>query len=184
MTTLILLIIMGVIFATYITAIVINYGVQPSVSESYYRLPDKWKPLFTFATWGYAAPATVIGLQLTGSPLFFLAGLAIMFVGASPAFRASKAKQIAYEKAAGKEYRSLEPLVHFIGATVGITAAMVAVWVTLSLWWLVVLFLVASAATGLYTVKTADDMSDMGNLYWWIEIYAFVVLWVAFLIRA
>lgn len=79
-------IILGILiltFISYIWHIVKNYGILPSISESYYRLSDKQKKLFTFFCWGFAFPTIIIG----NSFFLFLAGAGIAFVGAAAAFK-------------------------------------------------------------------------------------------------
>jgi len=74
---------MVTIFLSYVSFIWLKYGIQKSISESYYVLPDKLKPLFTLFCWGFAFPAIILGVEIT--PLMFFAGAGICFVGAAAA---------------------------------------------------------------------------------------------------
>lgn len=78
------LLISVLVFASYITYVLCKYGIQKSISDSYYRLTqaDKWA--FTIATWGYSLPLIIAG---DGNPWLFLAGGLVCFVGAAPDFK-------------------------------------------------------------------------------------------------
>lgn len=138
------------VFFGYIAAITLFYGVQTSVSESYYRLPRNLQMSFTIVTWGYALPAAIIGLDISGSGLVFLAGAGICFVGAAPAFHKI----------------GMERTVHTIGAITGI-GAMLLFLIAMGWWVLVVLF---AALCGLFY------LIDKKNIVWWAEISAMLVL--------
>lgn len=157
MTT--LFIIMLSFFFGYVGFIAIRYGVQSSVSESYYRLPRNLQWLFTIATWGYALPAIVIGLELTGNGLVFLAGAGIAFVGASPAFHSL----------------GLEKTVHMVGAIVGITAMQIFLCVV-GFWWITLAFGIVSGL--LFVWKRTYS-----HYIWWVEIAAFVSIALFYAIK-
>ena len=55
------LLISVLVFASYLTYVLCKYGIQKSISDSYYRLTqaDKWA--FTIATWGYSLPLIIAG---------------------------------------------------------------------------------------------------------------------------
>ena len=71
------------IFVGYVSWIWARYGVLPSISHSYYSLPDNLKFIFTLWSWGYALPAMIVA----STPLMFFAGAGICFVGAAAAYR-------------------------------------------------------------------------------------------------
>lgn len=154
-----LFLIMLAFFFGYVGFIAIRYGVQSSVSESYYRLPRNLQWLFTIATWGYALPALVIGLDLTGNGLVFLAGAGIGFVGASPAFKGIE----------------MEHTVHMVGAIVGITAMQIFLCVV-GFWWITLGFAVVSGLLFIWE-KTSK------HFIWWVEIAAFVSIALYYLIK-
>lgn len=142
------LFIMLICFFGYTGFIAIKYGVQTSVSESYYRLQRNLQWLFTIATWGYALPAMFIGLEITGNGLVFLAGSGIAFVGAAPSFHKL----------------GMERTVHTVGAIVGITA-MLAFLFVVGAWYYPILFGVLSLIAFFF---------DKKNLVWWVETAAFI----------
>lgn len=90
----VLLLISFVIFATYWLFIYWKYGLQESISESFYAIKRRnpyqpWKQgFFTLALWGFSFPIIVVGVEI--HPLFFLAGALICLVGAAPAFKSTK----------------------------------------------------------------------------------------------
>ena len=157
MTT--LFIIMLSFFFGYCGFIYFLYGVQSSVSESYYRLPRNLQWLFTIATWGYALPAMIIGLQLTDNGLVFLAGAGIAFVGASPAFHSL----------------GLEKTVHIVGAIIGITAMQVFLCVV-GFWCITLSFAVVSGL--LFVWKRTFQ-----HYIWWVEIAAFISIALFYAIK-
>lgn len=151
-----LLLLMLASFFGYTLFISFKYGIQTSVSESYYRLPRNLQWLFTIATWAYAIPAIIIGLELTDNGLVFLSGTAICFVGASPAFKSM----------------GLEADVHLIGAVVGIIAMQLFLLV-IGLWWITVAFIIITTITALTRTK---------NITWWVEVWAFISIAIAYVI--
>ena len=53
------------VFISYVSFIWIKYGILPSISDSWYHLPENLKVLFTLFCWGFALPAAIIGLTLS-----------------------------------------------------------------------------------------------------------------------
>ena len=157
-----LYIIMLVIFTSYVSFISAKYGIQTSISESYYVLPRNLQWLFTMVTWGYAFPAIIIGVPFSG--LAFLAGAGICFVGASPAFRGKDGNN-----------HTMERTVHMVGAIIGVTAAQVLISFVLGYWWITLGFIIFSALTFLIPKMKV-------NITWWIEIYAFIGIALAYLL--
>ena len=151
---------MNIVFYSYVIGITYKYGVQTSISESYYKLPRNLQWLFTIATWSYAIPAIIIGVPYSG--LAFLAGAGIMFVGASPAFHDD-----------GPSGTNQEHLVHMIGAIIGITAAQVFICFILGQWWNTLSFVGLSGLT--FLIPSMNK-----NVTWWVEIYAFISMTIAY----
>ena len=87
------------IFTLYIIGVMWFYGVLPSISDSYYHLPQGYKLIFSFALIGFALPLIIY----TNKLLIFIAGGAIMFVAVTPDFHS-------------------EGVLHFICAIVGIVS--------------------------------------------------------------
>lgn len=157
MTT--LFIAMIILFYGYTGYIVFKYGTQKSVSESYYRLPVKRRFVFTAVTVLYAVLAMIIGLELTGSGLVYLAGLAIAFVGAAPAFKDDK----------------LQKTVHMVGAVVGITAMHVFL-ITQGAWVITLCFAIASAVAFINRYMN-------NHFVWHVECYAFISIAVFYAVK-
>lgn len=145
-----LFILMNVVFFSYISYVALKYGIQKSISDSYYRLSDSMLWLFTVATWGYAIPAIIIGVGF--SPLAFLAGAAICFVGAAPMFKNSK----------------MESQVHTISAVIGIIA--IQAFISLVLNPYITFMFIGLSMLALWIPYLKQ------NKLWWIEIFAFLSL--------
>jgi hypothetical protein len=69
-------------FFVYVGFVWAKYGVQKSISDSYYCLPKNWRIVFTFFCWGFAVPILFISLK----PLLFAGVFGIVMVGATPNF--------------------------------------------------------------------------------------------------
>jgi hypothetical protein len=87
------------IFGVYNGTILIKYGFLPSMSASFYKHNNKI--LFAFFIWFTCIPLMII----SSTPLMFLSGAVLCFVGASPDFE--------------KDDHSLEDEVHSTTAIVG-----------------------------------------------------------------
>lgn len=148
---------MLLLFYGYVITVSLIYGLQPSVSETVYRLPKSLRWIFTLVTWGYAFCAMYIGLELTGNGLVFLSGAGIMFVGAAPLF---------HKEEDGRGRSTLEGIVHMVGAIVGITA-MGAFLITQEAWYLPVAGIILTAISYLL---------DKGRETLWGEIIAMTAL--------
>lgn len=134
-------------FVLYVGSIWIRFGVLPSISESYYRLPKKQEILFTVFCWLFAGPAIVIGLELTGGPWMFFAGAGIMFVGAAAAFK-----------------EDLPHKVHSIGAIIGIVWSQLSIAFDFQMYYINIVSVVLAAIIYFIIKK---------NRIWWIELVAF-----------
>lgn len=152
-------IIMITVFVSYLAYIVYKYGVQTSISDSYYRLPKKINYLFTLFCWGYAIPAMMIGTSV--SPLMFLAGAGICFVGAAPNFRGIK-----------QENRT-----HMISAMVAVLASQIAILFSYGYWQINMAFLFACL------ILTYIPTSWQKYNTWWQEIFAFISISAAYAIQ-
>jgi hypothetical protein len=141
--------IMQAVFISYVLFIMVKYGVQKSISESYYALPPKLRPLFTFFCWGFAFPAIIVG----DSVLMFFAGTGIAFVGA-----------------ACNMHEEFVRKVHVTAAILGITCAELAIIFDYNMWWLTAAFVVASIILLIFNKK---------HYIWWIEILAFLTISIA-----
>lgn len=102
MNTILLIISLG-IFLIYNGYIYYKYGLLPSISDSYYKLPEKYRIFFTLFIWFFILPIIIV----SSTPLMFFAGSAIMFVGAAPKF-----------------LEDHEKLIHFISAIIGMVLSL------------------------------------------------------------
>jgi hypothetical protein len=147
---LILSIVSSTIFLTYVSIITIVYGVQKSISESYYRLVEdpKVNPMwFSRVVAGFAFPIFYLG---TSWMLPVAAGL-ICWVAAVPKFKESKMTNI----------------IHWFVAAGGITLGCLSLIIDYGQWELVVTATVISLLLLKFSKKPI----------WWIEItYYFTIL--------
>ena len=143
------------IFYSYVGYIWVKYGILPSISDSWYELPDKQKPLFTLFCWGFALPAAIIGFTLSqGSPfqfLMFFASAGILFVGAAPDF---------------KEKSGLDRKIHYIAAiTSVISSTIFQLIIFKDIWYIPTTFILGSLFMYLFRKRVHE--------IWWIETLTF-----------
>ena len=136
------------IFITYITYIVSTYGVLPSISESWYRLPLKLKGLFTLFTWGIGIP-----MMFYGPLTLFISGAALCFVGAATQFKITAA----YTR-----------LIHYTGAGIGIFLPLIFFGVAYDEYSPIIAQLLCSLIIAF--------ISTSKNKLWWIEIVGFLTI--------
>jgi hypothetical protein len=140
---------MQIVFFAYVLFIWIKYGRQKSISESYYALPDKLRPLFTLFCWGFAFPAIIIG----SSGLMFGAGAGICFVGAACAIRQPMTRKV-----------------HLTAAISGIVFAFLAIIFQYHMWYLAAAYVALAPLIYIW---------DKKHFVWWIEIFAFLAISIA-----
>jgi hypothetical protein len=150
-----LFITMLTIFIGYVATIWAIYGVLPSISESFYRLPKKYNFIFTLALWGFAFPAIIIGVPTTA--LMFFAGAGIMFVGAAAQFK-----------------QELTKTVHFVGAGAGVVLSQIAIATTYGMWPITAAFVLLSVLILLFRNKIKNTE------LWWIEILSFISIAIVY----
>lgn len=115
-TQAILLILSFIIFIAYLLFIWYKFGIQKSISDSYYRLKGINQAIFTFFIWGSAIPI----ILAANTFLMFIAGSLICIVGAAPAFKKTM----------------LENTVHIVGASGGFALAFISIINDFGFWWL------------------------------------------------
>lgn len=148
----VLYIIMLLIFTGYVSAIWAKYGIQESISHSYYVLPRNLKFLFTLWCWAYALPAIIIA----STPLMFFAGAGICFVGAAAAYK-----------------EKMTEAVHIVGAVTGIIFSQLSIILDFHMWYITV----AYAAIALPLALTRFSKNNIcPNRTWWVEILAFITI--------
>lgn len=140
------------IFSSFIIFIILNYGVQHSISASYYKLKGNQKILFTLALWGFTIP--IIIYANTG--LLFYSGAFICFVGVSPAFK----------------NKGMEKKVHLIGAYTGIILGFISLLIDYNEYYLVLgsIFIISNI------------IKRIPNYIWWIEVISFCAILLGLII--
>lgn len=150
------------VFTVYVGFVWIRYGVQKSISYSYYVI--KRKPLFTLALWGFSIPAMIIAAK----PLIYLAGVAICFVGIASDYMDYVVRYFIKDvERVNRISRSITWWVHMIGSYIGVFASQLSIFIDFRLWPLNVIFLLFAGGFKLFKVN---------NNIWWIEIAAFVLI--------
>lgn len=137
------------VFLTYVGYIWLKYGVQKSISESYYVLSEKQNWLFVAFTWLFAFPAMILGDSL----LMLYAGSGIVFVGAAAAMHTFPTREV-----------------HLAGAIGGMILGCFAMIVQFHMWWLV---------AGVVTAIGLAALLDKKHLMWWAEVAIFVAISIA-----
>ena len=140
---------MVTVFLSYVIFIWSKYGIQKSISESYYVLPKKENWLFVAFTWLFAFPAMILG----NSYLMLFAGGGIVFVGAAAAMHTMPTRAV-----------------HVTGAIGGMILGCIAMVVQYHMWYLVAAVLVAIGIAALI---------DKKHLMWWAEVAIFTAISVA-----
>jgi hypothetical protein len=140
------------IFITYITFVVLKFGVLPSISESWYELKNLggvWHSLFTWFCFGIGF--TMFFQTNDIAPwLFFLSGAGFSMVGTATMFKLKE---------------DIQPYIHFIGALCGIMGSLLGIWVERGTSFPFIFFMAFSLLITLTIEK---------NRTWWIEMYAFL----------
>ena len=140
--------IMVIVFVTYISFIWLKYGIQTSISRSYYTLPPKLRILFTLFCWTFAMSAIVASVDV--SLLMFGAGVGIGFVGT--------AAQLKYK---------LDYKVHMVAAVCAIVISQIAILIDFEMWYVNVATIILSIIMTCLSKK---------NYLWWVEIVSFLAI--------
>lgn len=155
MINLILLTISLVVFGGYVEIIWSKYGIQKSISMSYYCLPDKFKFVFTLILFGFSIPIILVSSDMVFMPI---AGWLISGVGAACNIMSNK----------------ITKTVHMISAIGGITLAFFSLCYEYNAWIIVV---ISAILMGIAAFKIKE-----GKI-WWIEIIAFTAVWIGLLLN-
>jgi hypothetical protein len=141
----ILFILMGILLWGFIGTIVALYGVLPSLSDSYYELPEKWRDyIFTPLFFALGLFSAILG----ESGWMVFAGFGICLVGAAPQFKDSFVKPV-----------------HFVGAGIAAIFSQLYILFALGLWPLNIAFIVACILISVFRAN---------NRIWWLEMACFV----------
>lgn len=147
----ILLTILTFNFLLYVGAVWAKFGVQQSISMSYYSWSGNWGILFTLFCW--ILTFTILPVQ--PNAFFFLTAAGIGFVGAAAQIK-----------------KDFVAKVHMPAAIIGITSGMLGIGFTHGDWWLFGIGVTGMLALVLGKVK---------NHIWWVEIVAFLTIIFSFL---
>ena len=133
------------VFISYVSFIWFKYGIQKSISASYYVLPENLRFLFTLFCWGFALPAIILGVEVT--PLMFFAGAGICFVGAAAQIN----EKFVYR-------------IHMVAAISGIIFSQLAIILGFHMWYISLISVILCAVIPFLSKK---------YYFWWIELVAF-----------
>ena len=142
----ILFTLMVLTFISYVSFIWIKYGVQTSISESYYTLPKKINYLFVLFTWFFAFPAMILG----NSYWLFFAGGGIVFVGGNAAMHEQPTRAI-----------------HLIAAIGAMILGGLAIIFQYHMWYI---------TAGIAALIPVAYFLDKKNVLWWIELIIFTAI--------
>lgn len=137
-------------FILYIGMIVKRYGILPSISDSWYKLPKDQKCLFTAFLWVFSFPLMII----YQTPILFAAGAFICLVGVNPKFK-----------------EKMDEFTHSFTAYTGIGLGMLSLIVDFKMYVSVLLF--GTLATLIWT------MDNIENKTWWQEIAAITTILIS-----
>lgn len=148
MFTTILFILMVTVFLSYVSYIWIKYGIQVSISESYYVLKENddksW--LFIAFCWLFAFPAMILG----SSYLMTLAGAGIVFVGAAAAMHTFPTRTV-----------------HLVGAIGGMILAGIAMIIQYHMWYM---------TAGVAVLAVLALLLNKKHAMWWTELIIFAAI--------
>lgn len=141
------------VFVTYILFIMKRYGIQKSISHSWYKLGSHWY-LFTLLTWGLGLPL----IWMDKSPLLSASGVLMCFTGVAGAIKMDKVIHI----------------IHYTASACAIIFCFVYISVNVSVLPVIVM---ASFILFLLIRKAAfSELTPFKNTIWWIEVLAFTLI--------
>jgi hypothetical protein len=146
-----ILIIQILLFAFYTIYVGKKYGIQKSISDSWYAMKESENWMFT-VIFCYGIGISMV-FQVVYSAWFFLSGAALVFVGAASDFKTWHVAK----------------WVHTTGAVICIVAALLGLW-EIGVQWV---FYVIIA--GLFVAIPGK------NKIWWVEVTCFVAIMLGFL---
>lgn len=133
------------IFISFITYIMVKFGILNSISESWYKLEEEKKGkgiIFTLFLWSIGF---LMFFQTNGSSgLFFASGVGLIAVGAATQYK-----------------QKMTSTVHFSGAFSGLLFPLVAVWFERGLWY---------PLAGGAIIYLLSILFDIKNETWWLEV--------------
>ncbi|MFW6312250.1 MAG: hypothetical protein ACOC1K_08470 [Nanoarchaeota archaeon] len=109
MNNLILLITGYVILLGYLIYVQFRYGIETSISETFYITGEKWWLSLVLVILAFSM--LIPGLELGAGPLFFISGASVLFIVAAPAFK---------DDEMNTDMSDLETKVHFYGSYIAV----------------------------------------------------------------
>jgi hypothetical protein len=154
---------MTVAFMAYLIWIVVRFGIQPSISDSFYALREQYgeSSLIPWLFWLFLINISwplFLLLQFNGFAFFAMAG--IILVGAAAQFRRGKSTEIP----------------HVVGAVGGIALAFLSIGFVFGAWawiWLPAYIMVVGIL----------NIVRITNYDWWIEVMAFIMIVIALMVH-
>lgn len=143
------------LFVSFLGWVWHRYGVQDSISDSWYAL-EKKHALFTLFLWGIGFSMCVVG-GLTENGFYFFSGAFLCFTGAAAEFKQDMTKTV-----------------HYVGAVGSIVLAFAGLLINGS-WIPLALFVVGAVV--MYRSKKVTHKT------WWIECLAFFIAEIGILLK-
>lgn len=145
----------------YLLYILYRYGVQPSISATYYKI--KHKAIFSFVLLITAFPLMI----LSSTGLMFFGGSALLFVATAAAYMGDDGKP--------DEQDNLTNKVHVYSAYAAVLLTTLSIIIDFDMWYMTLPLIVLAITIALRVVY-------IPNRVWWIEIVAFMQLYITLLI--
>jgi len=154
-------IIMVLSVVLYIGYIYFLYGMQKSFSDSFYRLPENRKYLFTLFIFSFAYSASVLGANIYITP----AALLICGVGVARAFKDNP----------------IMNFTHQLFAYTGILYGMYGVWVYYKMWYITVFFAIGAILLLVFrehTVVKIQSRDEYTHILWFELLAIYCIMFV------
>ena len=163
----------------YVVFVWHKFGIQKSISESYYRLTFKQKPLFFFALLSTAI--LMIFSVINSHPGNLLANIVIFFAGAGIGYTSA---------AAAFKDSKIQGTIHVYGALAGYILGYVHILITWgfdSVYFIVPSVFVMFGAYKIneYKISNGGNLkyrNPNNNYIWWFEIIGLVTIWIGIIL--
>lgn len=143
------------VFVLYVIHIVSKYGIQSSLSHTFYIINEpNW---FRFFCYGIGLP-----FLFYAEPIFMLSTFGLVLVGVASDYQLPVSLRRAFKIT---QPNRMTNLMHYIGAGIGISTALIGINLILFF-----VFVVGSILLSLL----------LKNKIWWIEVYAFILILLGF----
>lgn len=148
------LLLSALIFTLYCAYCLQRFGLTRSISATFYEFKGNLRYLYTAYMWLFSIPMVIAGE--TG--LLFAAMAGIAFTGTAADVKRSEATE----------------RIHVGGTIASITAGLLSVWLDFGMLWLAI-----TGAVGCLAMW----VSQFRNHTYWIEVWAYAVVWIAIWIK-